>query len=270
LQFFLLGKGLAQLRFGIFDLRIGVFKLAFGAVQSALNGIQGVVDTDKIASGILAEIDAVCHLPFKCQHIILAEVFKRQGHLKSPVTTNRDSLKAFGLLHGIQQGGTGVLLVRQHIAADGHAGKAVLRVRMFCQRLQVGLKSGNIALAAFYLLREGLEKIVFQPVLLTLVVGFHQLQPGNVDVQVHLFLDALVAGAKGLDLRIGESRFVNILAGSHRRFARHDLRNEFLLVFQCLPEIGIEGSLRHIAVDMHLRIHIALPDDTPAALLQIS
>ena len=141
---------------------------------------------------------------------------------------------------------------------------------MLCQCFQVNLKSGNIALTTLHLLREGLEKIVLQTVLLALVVGFHQLQPRHVNVQVHFFLDALIPGAQSLDLRVGESCFVNVLAGSHRRFARHNLGNEFLFVFQSLPQIGIEGCLRHITVDMHLRIHVPLPDDAPAALFQIT
>ena len=67
------------------------------------------------------------------------------------------------------------------------------------------------------------------------MVGAHQPQAGNVHIQVHLFLDALVTGAKRLDLCVGQRRFVNVLTGAYRRFGGHNLRDESLLIFNRLP-----------------------------------
>ena len=114
------------------------------------------------------------------------------------------------------------------------------------------------------------QDVVLQAVLLALVIGLHQPQPRHVHVEVHLFADALVSGAQRLDLGIGERRLVNILTASHRGFAGHDLGDEFLLIFHRLPEVSVEGRFRDIAVDVYLLVAVALPDDAPAALLQIT
>ena len=46
--------------------------------------------------------------------------------------------------------------------------------------------------------------------------------------------------------------------------------DELLLIFHRLPEVCVEGGFRDIAVDMYLLVAVALPDDAPAALLQIA
>ena len=102
------------------------------------------------------------------------------------------------------------------------------------------------------------------------MIGFHQLQPSHIYIQVHLFLNAFVTGTERLDLRIGQSGFIDIVAGPHRRFGGHDLRDKLLLVLQGLPQIRIEGGLRHIAVNMNFGVHIALTDDTTGSLFQVA
>ncbi len=52
----------------------------------------------------------------------------------------------------------------------------------------------------FDFLREVFEQLVLQTVLLALVVGFHQLQLGNLHIQIHALLDTGVSGTQGLDL----------------------------------------------------------------------
>ncbi len=63
---------------------------------------------------------------------------------------------------------------------------------------------------------------------------------------------------KTFDFRIGKCRFVNIVAGTDRRFARHNLADEFLLVLQGLPQVRIKSRLSHIAVDVDFGIRCAL------------
>ena len=87
---------------------------------------------------------------------------------------------------------------------------------MRCYGLHICFQTCDGIFRRFNLLREVTQKIVLQLILLTLMAGAHQLQAGNVYIQVHLFLDALVTGAERLDLRIGQRRFVNVLTGANR------------------------------------------------------
>ena len=138
---------------------------------------------------------------------------------------------------------------------------------MCSQRLYIRFQTGDHVLCLVDLLRELAQEVVFQPVLLALMVCTHQLQSRNVHIQVHLFLDALVTGAERLDLRIRQRRFVNVLTGTYRRFGGHDLRDKSLLVFNRLPEVSVERSLRDVAINMDFLVAVALADDTSAALL---
>ena len=74
---------------------------------------------------------------------------------------------------------------------------------MLGKGLHVGFKACDKALVLLDLFREVPQEIVLQTVLLALMVGFHQLQAGNVHIQVHLLLDALVTGAQSFDLGVG-------------------------------------------------------------------
>ena len=51
---------------------------------------------------------------------------------------------------------------------------------------------------------------------------------------------------------------VNVLTGTYRGFARHDLTDEFLLVFNELPTVRIECAFRHIPKNLNLWIEVAL------------
>ncbi len=85
-----------------------------------------------------------------------------------------------------------------------------------------------------------------------------------------LFLDALVTRTECLDLGISECLLVHIFALSRRSFARHDLRDKFLLVLQSLIGISVECAFGNIAEDLHLLVFIALTDNSSGALFQIS
>ena len=47
------------------------------------------------------------------------------------------------------------------------------------------------------------------------------------------------------------------------------MRYEFLLAFHKLIQIGIKGALGDIAVNVHLRVFVALPDNAALALLKV-
>ena len=89
---------------------------------------------------------------------------------------------------------------------------------MFCQCLHICLKSCDESLVLFNLFREVAENVVFQAVLLALMIGFHQLQPCNIHIQIHLLLDSLITGTERLDFCIGQSCFINVLTRAHWGF----------------------------------------------------
>ena len=144
--------------------------------------------------------------------------------------------------------------------------KALLRERVGLHRLDVSLKALVAALLCLDLGGEVFQKLVLQPEVLALVVGPEDFQLRHIHIKVHLLTDQRIAGAQGLDLRIGERLLIHIVTASDGRFARHDLRDEFLFVFQRLIEVGVKGPLGHILENLHLFVSVALPDDAPVAL----
>ena len=210
------------------------------------------------------------HLAFQQERIFLFPSGKFHRHGIAPIAADLHRIGGFDLLAGIQKGCTGVLLISQQISTDLHTGKAVLRVRVSCQNLQVRFKALDKALVLFNLLREVFEQLVLQTILLALVVGFHQLQAGYFHIQIHTLFDTGVSGAQSLDLGKTEGCFIHIIAGAHRRFRSHDLAYEFLLILHRLPEVCVKGSLGHIAVHMNKGILVALALDTPLSLGKIS
>ena len=119
------------------------------------------------------------------------------------------------------------------------------------------------------LLRKALADGVLQRVFLRKMVGFQQLQLGHLNVQVHFFFNHGVAAGQCLDLGIRKRLFVYIFGGADRRFAGHDLADKFLLALHKLVKVGVEGALGDIAVNVHLRVFVALPDNAPLPLLKV-
>ena len=78
-----------------------------------------------------------------------------------------------------------------------------------------------------------------------------------------------VASTQRLDFRVGQRRFIHIVAGADGTFAGHNLADELLLVLYRLPQISVKRRLCDIAVDVHVLVPVALTDDSPCALLQI-
>lgn len=102
------------------------------------------------------------------------------------------------------------------------------------------------------------------------MVGFQQLQPSHIDIQVHLLFDERIAGTEGLDLGITEGRFVDVLGSADGGFTGHDLTDEFLFTFHQLKEVGIEGVFCHIGINLNLPVFVALPDNAAFPLLKVS
>ena len=269
-QFFLLREWLAQLRLCVRHLLAQVLQAGVGCQQTVGDPGQRVVHADKVALGVLAQLDAVLHLAFHRQDVILPEVLHREGHGKAAIAADLNRVGADNLLAGGKERRARVVLIGEHVAADGQTGKPIFRVRVIRGGLDVGLKPGDKALYLLDFLREVFQQVVLQTELLALVVCFQQLQPRHLNVKVHLLADQRIARAQGLDLRVGKRGFVHVLAGAHRGFAGHDLRDKLLLVLHRLPEVGIECAVGDVAVDMDSFVFVALPDNAALALLQVA
>ena len=158
------------------------------------------------------------HFALEGENKVPPEVLHGQGHGKAPVAADGNGLHALCVLEGFQNGSARVVLVGEKVALDLHARKAVHRVRMPGERLHIGGEALHEALVLPDLFGEMPEQIVLQTELLALMAGLHELQAGNVHIQVHLLFNSLVSGAQRLDLRIGKSSLIHILAGANRGF----------------------------------------------------
>ena len=174
LSYFLLGCGL---------LLVKVLQLIFDRLQTLGHLGQCVVDTGKISARVCTKSCPVGHLSFQQERIFLFPSGKFHGHGIAPVATDLHRIGGFDLLAGIQKGSTGVLLIGQQVSTDLHTGKAICRVWVGSQCFQIGFKSLDIPLVGFDFLGEVFEQLVLQTVLLALMVGFHQLQLGNLHIQ---------------------------------------------------------------------------------------
>jgi hypothetical protein len=139
-------------------------------------------------------------------------------------------------------------------------------VRVPRHRLHIRLDVGDGLLRTGNLLGIVFQQVVLHAELLVLMVRPHDFQPCDLRVQLHALLDAGIARAQGLDLGVGQGRLVHVLAGAQRRPAGHDLADEFLLILQGLPQIGVECRFGDVTVDMHLLVHIAAATRAPSTL----
>ena len=133
-------------------------------------------------------------------------------------------------------------------------------------RPDIRLKALDESLRFLNLRREIFHQLILQSVLLALMVSFQHLQPCNIYIQVHFFLDLRVSCTKCLDLRIGKCLLIHIITGANRRFAGHDLADELLLILQCLIEVSVKSSFRHILINLYFLVAVSLTDDTTISL----
>ena len=122
-----------------------------------------------------------------------------------------------------------LLFVR--IAPAGNGDLKVFRVRHFflcCSN--VGFQPCNQRSTLRNLSGIGFQERIFQPVMLTGMTGFQQLQLGHSGVQFGFFHNERIAGCQRLDLRKFQGGFVCILTGTGRRFPGHDLTDKPLLI----------------------------------------
>ena len=175
------------------------------------------------------------HCPAQGELEPVGEGIKLHAHAQAPVGAKR-YLLTMGCLHaGCKDSLAGFFLVGDQLVPDRHAHEVLLGKRVRRKGGDVPLKAGDEVRIALNLLREKLEQLILQPVLLALVIRLHQAQTRYVHIQIHLLPDAIVPGAQSLDFRIAECCFIHIVAGADGAFAGHDLGNELLLVLNGLP-----------------------------------
>ena len=111
---------------------------------------------------------------------------------------------------------TGLLPVRKILAADHHLEMIlVLFQNRFC-RCKVGSQSCDPFLCRGDLYWIGSGNIRLQTVFGTGMVGLHQLELTDLDIQIHLFLDIWVSSCERLDLRIRKCGIIDILTRTNR------------------------------------------------------
>ena len=113
------------------------------------------------------------------------------------------------------------------------------------------------------------DDLVLQLIFFGEIIGLQKAQFLHLNIQVHFLLDVRVIRRKHFNFRIGKSRSVHIFAGTHGRFARHNLTCELLLTLYELPAVCVESAFRNIAVQTDLRVFVALPHRSSGSLLQI-
>ena len=259
-----------NLKLCVFELDLRVFELRFTGCQLLLEAVQCIVQSLDITENICSQRYRMPQLMLQGDFVLPAEAVKEQLHIKAAIFTDVDRVR---ICHGLAEsndGFTGCFLVRYRSSRHYHRREPVLIwQRILSKMSHVSLIALNPLLQRFDLLWELLDDLILQRITLTQVVGLEKLQAGNINVQIHLFLNVRITGAQGFDFSIGQSGFVNILRRTNRALGGHDLADELLLALHKLIEVAVEGVLCHVGVDIHFRILVALPDDTAFPLLQI-
>ena len=266
-QLRLLGEWPVHFLFRRVQIPLKVFQRQLLPLQILGYPFQGVVDAGDIAHHIIGQLRRVGEVLLH-RHPKLCAV-KMELHRESPVLAQVKGLfRVRHTLTGFHQSHTRLLALGVGLAQNGH-GKSVLLDRVGLQNGEIGGKGLNEQPRLGHLMRKMLDNHILRLIPLGHVIGFQQLQFCHLNVQVHLLFDSGVAGGDHLDLGIGEGGGVHILNGAGGGFAGHHLTDKLLLVFHQPPVVSVKGALGHIAVNLHLLILIAAPDNAACPLFQV-
>jgi hypothetical protein len=106
-------------------------------------------------------------------------------------------------------------------------------------------------------------------VLLVRMVLLEDMQPVQHGVRLGQRQDSGMARGDGFHLGVGELLGADVLRLPHRTVAGEDLRDKPGLGLQGLPEVGVEGALRDVAVDRDFLVSIVLTQDPAITLLYL-
>ena len=101
------------------------------------------------------------------------------------------------------------------------------------------------------------------------VIYKHAFKNAQLNIQIHLFLDVGISRCQRFDFCIGQRGIVHIITGTDRRFRGHDLRDEFLLIFQNLPHIRIERIFCDVTENLHFLVAVSLTKNPSFLLFQV-
>ena len=223
-----------------------------------------------ISKRIRTKFKVVAKFSFQTHHKLAVKGIKSDFHSHTGILTDlHHLLQGIHLLAHGKNGCSCFLFVRKDTVSHFHGKVVLIHRKILSHGFHICLKSPNPLLQNFDLLRIILCNVILQPVDLTGMVCFHQFQPGHLNIQIHLFLDIRISGSKCFDLGISKCCFIHILTASYRRFTCHDLADEFLLVFNHLPRITIEGSFCHITKNRHGIISVTLSENTSLLLFNV-
>ena len=215
-----------------------------------------------------------CHrinrLAFQHRLLLVSDRLIAHRKLKAAVLVQHNRLCVGKFFCRQNQPFTGSLFVIEHHALYGHPAEVFLVLRMGCSRFRIGFQCGNMRSLLLNICRELRQQFVFQTIFLALMVSFQNFQLSHLHIKVHLFLNQRVSGTQRLDFGVRERLLIHIIAGTHRGFAGHNLRDKSLFIFQCLPKVRVKSSFRDIVEHLHLFVAVSLPDDTAVALSHIT
>ena len=213
---------------------IGKFRLCF--LKLCWHCFQCIVDSCDISERISADFHRMAHGTFDIHHEFIVERIKGHIQLKSKIFPHIGTgIDAPDFLTHGNDGSSGFFFIRIDLIPDPHREKLLICWEIgFCS-LNICLQATDTLLQNGYLLWIMLCNVVLQTVFLTGVVGFHQFQLADLNIQIHLFFYIGIPRCQSLNLCIRKCCFVHILTTSHRRFACHNLTDKFLLILDKLP-----------------------------------
>ena len=209
------GEGLFHLLLGVSQLDVDILKLFPAGDQPFFHTAQQIVQTEDVAENVCAQAGGMGERPFQGDSELLGETLKGQFHSEAPVLAQGNRIGAGHSFAGGEDGAACRFFVSVDGALHLHGGKAVLvGMGVLFQPVYVGGVALNALFQGHDFLRQILDDLILQGIPLAQMIGFQQLQPLYVDVQIHLLFDMGIAGAKGLDFSVGQGGFVNILQPS--------------------------------------------------------
>ena len=252
-------KRLVYFCFRCFKLMFHIGKFHLCLFKLCRHCFQRIVDTGDIAKRISADLHRMAHGTFDIHHELIVERIKGYIQLKSKIFPYiRTGIDAFDFLtHGYDRSSC-FLFICIRLSSHLHEKLFLILRLIFCIFFHISGKTFDTFLENSDLMRIMLCNIVLHAVLLTGMICLHQFQFRYLNIEIHLFFYVRITCGKCLDLRIGKCRFVHILTASYRRFAGHNLSDEFLLILYELPLVTVKRTFRNITKYLDLIILVAL------------
>ena len=101
------------------------------------------------------------------------------------------------------------------------------------------------------------------------VGGAKSREPHQFGVHLCLLDHERIAGRDGFDFGVGERGGVHVLEAANGHVAGHHLGDELRLRLQRLPHVGVERAFGDVAVNLNVRIRVALAENAAFALLDV-